>query len=241
MAETLEVKDRGNGSYSCWYTPTTESLYQLLIQIEGFHIQGSPFQWKVEKWNLTVQPWKTWKSFLNAVDDNMRVQYIQNFDVWSLGIPSVLTALGSVGFSEGKHLWKVRMLDYGEPAMSQIGIGVASSKEVRPLHAEAAQPIQHEWLWSKGPLDDHLKTPLCKSFTMLKFPIFTGNNDVIELYLDCDNGKLTICNPDTKTSSTAMGVRGQRLYPVFVMCSNGVEVSLRSPVVMTVAALVAER
>lgn len=132
----LEVKDRGNGSYSCCYTPTTESLHQLLIKIEDFNIQGGPFKWKVEKWNLTVQPWKTWKSFLNAVDDNMRVQYIQNFDVWSLGIPSALTAFGSVGFSEGKHLWKVRMLDYGKPAKSQIGIGVASSTEVHPLHAE---------------------------------------------------------------------------------------------------------
>ena len=234
MTEMLEVKDRGNGSYSCSYTPTTESLHQLLIKIEGFHIQGSPFEWKVEKWNLTVQPWKTWKSFLNAVDDNMRVQYIQNFDVWSLGIPSVLTALGSVGFSEGKHLWKVRMLDFGKPAESKIGIGVASSTEVRPLHAEGAHLIQHEWLWSKGPLVDHQTTPLCIGFTMLRFPIFTGNNDVIELYLDCDNGKLTICNPDTKSSSTTMGVRGQRLYPVFVMCSNGVEVSLRSAEVMTV-------
>jgi len=120
------------------------------------------------------------------------------------------------------------MLDYGKPDKSQIGIGVASPKEVRTLRlAEAAQPIQHEWLWSKGPLDDHLKTPLCKSFTMLQFPIFTGNNGVIELYLDCDNGKLTICNPDTKSSSTTMGVRGQlQLHPLFVMCSNGVEVSL---------------
>ena len=164
----------------------------------------------------------------------MRVQYIQNFDVWSLGIPSLLTALGSVGLSEGKHLWKVRMLDYGKPAKSQIGIGVASSTEVHPLHAEGAHPIQHEWLWSKGPLGDHLTTPLCNNFTTLRFPIFTGNNDVIELYLDCDNGKLTICNPDTKSSSTTVGVRGRRLYPVFVMCSNGVEVSLRSAEVMTV-------
>ena len=199
-------------------------------------MQGSPFEWKVEKWTLTVQPWTTRKSFLNLVSDNMRVQYIQNFDVWSLGIPSVLTALGSVGFSEGKHLWKVRMLEDGNSVEAGIGIGVASSTEERPLHAAVPQSIQHEWLWTRRPLD-HLRVPLCKNFTTLRFPTCAGSNDVIELYLDCDNGRLTMYHPDTNQSSTTMlGVRGRRLYPVFLLCSNGNEVSLRSTEIMTVTA-----
>lgn len=236
IVKTIEVKDRGKGCYSFCYTPTAEGLHQLSIKIEGFRMQGSPFEWNVEKWNLTVQPWRTWKSFLNLVSDNKRVQYIQNFDVWSLGIPSVLTALGSVGFSEGKHLWKVRMLEDGNSTVAGIGIGVASSTEERPLHAVEPQPIQYEWLWTRGPLD-HLKIPLCKNFTISQFPVL-GNNDVIELYLDCDNRKLTIYHPDTKSSRTMVGVRGRQLYPVFVMCSNGDEVSLRSTEVMTVTTCV---
>ena len=234
-AETLEVKDMGNGSYSFCYAPTAEGLHQLSIKIEGSHIRGSPFEWKVEKWNLTVPPWKPWKSFLNVVGDNMRVQYIQNFDVWSLGIPSVLTALGSVGFSEGKHLWKVRMLEDGNSAEAGIGIGVASSTE-ELLHAATPHPIQYEWLWTTG-FPDHLKAPLCKNFKMVRFPI-SENNDVIELYLDCDNNKLRMYHPNTKSSRTMVGVRGRQLYPVFVMCSNGDEVSLRSTEVMAVTTCV---
>ena len=235
MVKALEVKDRGNGSYSFCYTPTGVGLHQLSIKIEGSAVQGSPFEWKVERWNLMVPGWKPWKSFLNLVGDNMRVQYIQNFDVWSLGIPSVLTALGSVGFSEGKHLWKVRMLEDGNSAEGGIGIGVASSTEER-LRAAEPEPIQYEWLWTRGsPV--HLKTPLCKNFTTSQFSIL-GNNDVIELYLDCDNRKLTMYHPDTKSSKSMVGVRGRQLYPAFVMCSNGDEVSLRSTEVMTVTACV---
>lgn len=81
IAETLEVKDMGNGSYSFCYTPTAEGLLQLSIKIKDIHVRGSPFAWKVEKWNLTVQAWKTWKSSLNLVGDNTRAQYIRNLDL----------------------------------------------------------------------------------------------------------------------------------------------------------------
>lgn len=51
----------------------------------------------------------------------------------------MLTALCSVGFSEGKHLWKVRMLMAGNSAEAGIGTSVARSTEESPLRAEAPQ------------------------------------------------------------------------------------------------------
>lgn len=237
IAKTLEVQGRGDDSNSFCYTPTAEGLHQLSIKIEGFHMQGSPFEWKVERWNLMVPGWEPWKSFLNLVSDNMRVQYIQNFDVWSPGIPCVLTALGTVGFNGGKHLWKVRMLSDSNPTEAGISIGVAISTGENPSEP-TAEPlvlkIQNQWLWTTGH-PDLLNFSLCTNFTAARFPFPVGNNDVLELYLDCVNGKLTIYHPVTKRSDTMyMGRDRGSLYPMFVMCSNGDEVSLRTTEVMSV-------
>lgn len=227
VIQTLEVEDKGGGYYSFCYTPRAESLLRLAIKVRGNHVRGSPFAWKVVKWNLTVQAWKTWKSFLNLVDENRKAQYIQNIDVWSFGIPSVLTSLGSVGFSKGKYSWKVRMSVAGNS--KGVGVGVARSTEENPLGRTAApQPIQNQWLWTTGN-PCLLQTPLSKCFSTKLFPFLVENNDVIELYLDCDDSKLTVYNSGTKRSDTMKIMQGGqgRLLPAFMMCSNGDEVSIR--------------
>lgn len=225
VLETVAVKDKGSGCYSFCYTPRAERLLQLSIKVGGKHIRGSPFAWKVVKWNLTVQAWETWKSFLNLVDENMKAQYIRNMDVWSFGIPSVLTSLGSVSFRTGKHSWKVRVSIVGNS--DGFGIGVARSTEQNPLGRTAApHPIQYQWMWTGGnPYVLHT-SPICQNFTVKRFPVSLENNSVIELYLDCDNRKLKVYSPATKMSDTMERVEGP-LFPAFVMCSNGDEVSLR--------------
>ncbi|KAL9963675.1 hypothetical protein ACROYT_G027202 [Oculina patagonica] len=226
--ERLPVKNKGNGCYSFCYTPIAEGVFHLSIKVEGIHLQRRPFTWNVVKWNLTVQPWKTWKSFLNLVDENQKAQYIQNIDVWSFGIPSVLTSLGSVGFGTGKYSWKVRISVAGNS--KGVGIGVAKSTEENPLGGTAEpKPIRFQWFWTTG--EPHIvENQLCSGYCRTQLPFLVENNDVIELYLDCDNRKLIVYHPDSKRSDTIEikeGGHAGRLFPAFLMCSNGDEVSLR--------------
>ena len=39
----VEVKDTGDGTYACTYTPTRQGRYCLKVQIEGTDIKDSPF------------------------------------------------------------------------------------------------------------------------------------------------------------------------------------------------------
>ena len=210
----LPVKDKGNGSYSFCYTPISEGSYRLLITVQNLQIKGCPFVWTVEKWTLTAPAHssRSWNSLLNLIDENMRAHYIQSIP---FGGSNVLTAFGSVGFSEGKHSWKVRMSKGG--TSEEFGFGVASSAVQRGSSA-ASQSTQLRWLWTLSSRENTY-------FAGQKISPFK-NNDVIELYLDCDKGTLAMYNQRIKMSFSRQGVLGQ-VYAVFQMCTNGDEVSLR--------------
>jgi len=53
-----------------------------------------------------------------------------------------------------------------------------------------------------------------------------ASGDIIEFYLDCENGALMMYNSRTKQSDTLDGVEGN-VVPVFGMSTNGDKVALR--------------
>ena len=231
-SKLLELKDEGYGRYSFCYTPLEAGLHKLQITVGGIHLQGSPFEWNVKEWNLTVQPKLSfsWKSFLNVVDENKRAQYARTI---SFGAAPELTAVGSVTFSAGKHSWKIRLLMDGISEGFGIGV-VRCGHEVEVIQNGFPKIIEeetHYWFWSSDSMCYHITHPErnvpIKEVQKSPFPNnYFGNNDVIELYLDCDNGTLQMYNRRTERSFTWTGVRG-RVSPMFKLCSNGDEVSLR--------------
>ena len=236
--ERLTVKDKGNGCYSFCYTPT-EGVYCLSIKVEGVHLQGSPFEWYVEKWNLTspVHLSRSWKSYLNLVDENMRAQYVQSI---SFGAPSELSAFASNAFLTGKYSWKVRMSMGG--TSTGLGFGVASRPDLLITIATvrsgpAEEPHQYQWIWCSEFKCCHIIGSDTKNVQRIgpSADFYFKNNDVIELYLDCDNWTLMMYNQRTEKSDCEVlrrrGVSGNPgasiVSPVFLMCTNGDEVSLR--------------
>ncbi len=232
----LPVKDKGNGSYSFCYTPIEEGVDRLSIKVKGKHLQGSPFTWKVEKWNLTAPAHLThsWRSSLNLVDENMRAHYIQTIGI---GAPCELSAFGSDAFFAGKHSWKVRMSMGG--TSKAFGFGVATRIDLLGL-VQNGRPVpmgeidKDQWIWGLELKEYHYITrPGIKRVQTSSSGFNFRNNDVIELYLDCDYQTLMMYNQRTQQSATCMleiqwsQVVNPGLSPVFQMSTNGDEVSLR--------------
>ncbi|KAJ7392718.1 hypothetical protein OS493_010371 [Desmophyllum pertusum] len=114
-----------------------------------------------------------------------------------------------------------------------FGVGVVRcSVEVEEITNGRVQPLREnktQWIWSSDSkclrktghqINEVQRSPTTNAYF--------GNSDVIELYLDCDNQTLMMYNQRTKRSDTWQwqGVRGL-VCPVFQLCTNGDEVSLR--------------
>ena len=256
----LKVRDHENGTYSFCQALSPAGFYQLSVQLNDHHVQGSPFTWTVEKWNLKVFPLndRNGQRAIKLSEENLTAEYYRLFQsdflqhtqfyldqkpfihhqfnqmrpqmippmgpapmILPIGSPMIpqmrpnearsdisLYAVGSVGFANGKHMWKVQI--YGEISRG-LSFGVANiskSDENEILGLE-------ELNWVCCPKEKN-------------FPLGYDSGDIIELYLNFDSKKLVVYNPRTKHSDTWEGVEGE-VSPVFHMVKYGDKVSLKIP------------
>ena len=76
MAEQeLQVYDDWNGTYRFSHTPRVNGHYLLSVLLNGLHVQGSPFEWVVEKWNLQVFPKYNTEGQLHLSEENLMAQF----------------------------------------------------------------------------------------------------------------------------------------------------------------------
>lgn len=239
----LKVRDHENGTYSFCLALSPAGSYQLSVQLNDHHVQGSPFTWIVEKWNLEVFPLNGGRGqrAIKLSEENLTAeccirrspilesgslhpnmvfqQYPHHFNqmrhlMMRSELPGEarsdisLYAVGSVGFVNGKHMWKVQIYGKISQGLSFGVVNTSKSDENEILRLE-------ELNWVCCPKKKN-------------FPLDCNSGDIIELYLNFDSKKLVIYNPRTKHSDTWEGVEGE-VSPVFHMVKNGDKVSLKIP------------
>lgn len=239
----LKVRDHENGTYSFCLALSPAGSYQLSVQLNDHHVQGSPFTWIVEKWNLEVFPLNGGRGqrAIKLSEENLTAeccirrspilesgslhpnmvfqQYPHHFNqmrhlMMRSELPGEarsdisLYAVGSVGFVNGKHMWKVQIYGKISQGLSFGVVNTSKSDENEILGLE-------ELNWVCCPKKKN-------------FPLDCNSGDIIELYLNFDSKKLVIYNPRTKHSDTWEGVEGE-VSPVFHMVKNGDKVSLKIP------------
>ena len=112
-------------------------------------------------------------------------------------------------------MWKVKVHGSFLPGFS---FGIRSAKS-------DGTPWNHGkwWVWnSKQVYQFHLS----HQARTMSYITQCESNDIIELYLDFENGTLLMHNARTKQSDTLLGVEGDVL-PVFRMSANGDKISLK--------------
>ena len=232
------AKDIGNGTYSFCFTPNElqPNEYQMSVKLNASHVKDSPCTWITENWKLCTAngnyPYQynysitldsnslratygTYNHYLDTdfFSDSQLHQPVFVSPVYydlTLTSPSVpLTVFGTSQFQFGRHSWKVQIRGDNFENFC-FGVGVSPA---------AQQPCQNKWTWTSGnkwePLNQLQKSTMtaCSS----------GN--IIEFYLDCDNGTLKMYNQGTKEFDTWYGVNGI-VRPMFQMAGYNQQVSL---------------
>ena len=221
--------DCGNGTYSFCFTPNHGNMnYQMSVLLNGCHVKGSPFVWYNGVWNLCSEVRNVYgdysEPYIELGDDGMTATYCQRSYYHHQGIhwgkqraynpfeddyDGKVTVFGSSSFHFGKHGWMVRI---SGNVTGEFAFGVGVSPETRC-------PCVSQWTWSSGNKNQP-SSPLQQS-------TITGcmDNDVIEIYLDCDNKTLMMYNQRTKQTDTWEELQGE-LRPIFELCYAGNVVSL---------------
>ena len=72
-----KIRNHKNGTYSFSVTSPEAGCYKLSVQLKNCHVQGSPFTWVVEKWNLEVFSSRNSEDQgkINLSEENLTVQY----------------------------------------------------------------------------------------------------------------------------------------------------------------------
>ena len=226
------AKDIGYGTYSFCFTPNKLQPYeyQMSVKLNTFHVKDSPCTWITENWKLCTAN----SNYLNPNNysitldrASLRATYRTNNPLNTAGYtsrlyhqvvgppcgfgttPVPLTVFGTSQFQFGRHSWKVQIRGDNFENFC-FGVGVSPA---------AQQPCQNKWTWTSGnkwePLNQLQKSTMtaCSS----------GN--IIEFYLDCDNGTLKMYNQGTKEFDTWYGVNGI-VRPMFQMGGYNQQVSL---------------
>ena len=199
-----EVKDNGDGTYKFTYKPQVAGQYHMSVKLNGENVQGSPFVWNAEEWTLT-QMEKT-KDILFR-DGNMKVAHVSGF----IKEYSVNSITGTSGFSKGRHLWKVMVY----ATSGNIAVGIVEAELRRT--GNFAWNQGNQWVVKAG---QKYKPPLRYAVRSSITSVATG--DVLELLLDCDNGKLMIYNQRSGECDSLEGFKGEMfpllnfIYGVFI-------------------------
>ena len=217
------AKDCRNGTYSFCFTPIHGNMeYQLSVKLNGCHVRGSPFAWFNETWNVCtgVHDGKSCGRLFKLTGNGMRATLVRHIQHTRQGVErgptyeqdmkhsdDKCTVFGSSSFGSGKHSWKV-CISGNFTAGFAFGVGVSPLKRC---------PCNSKWTWTLGKisssLNQHSAYAHCKK------------NDVIYLYLDCDNQTLMMYNQRTRAFDTWKGIQGA-VRPIFELCCIGDEVTL---------------
>ena len=123
---------------------------------------------------------------------------------------------GLVGFSAGKHTWKVKI--FGS-VLQGFCFGI------RNHSMSDGSQLGNWWVWSSKQV--HQLLSLLGGQARRESTITDlVSGDTIELYLDCEKETLTMYNPRTKQSDTLDEVTGE-VFPVFRMTTHEDQVSLK--------------
>jgi len=125
--------------------------------------------------------------------------------------------VSSVCFSDGKHSFRAKLEGNIQEGCS---FGIISSS--RGSHGTLAK-LGNWWVWNSTRMK-HLCSSSNISVQQSTINHCTSN-DVIEMYLDCDEGTLTMHNQRTQQSDIWHEVQGD-VCPVFHMTTDGDKVSL---------------
>ena len=232
------AKDIGNGTYSFCFTPNElqPNEYQMSVKLNASHVKDSPCTWITENWKLCTANCNYLNQYNYSItldSNSLRATYgtynhyldtdffsdsqlqqpvfvsLGYYDLTLTSTPVPLTVFGTSQFQFGRHSWKVQICGDNFENFC-FGVGVSPA---------AQQPCQNKWTWTSGnkwePLNQLQKSTMtaCSS----------GN--IIEFYLDCDNGTLKMYNQGTKEFDTWYGVNGI-VRPMFQMGGYNQQVSL---------------
>ena len=238
------AKDIGYGTYSFCFTPNKLQPYeyQMSVKLNTFHVKDSPCTWITENWKLctanSIYPnqhnysitlgsdslratYRTNNPYNNNIMNNPLnkafctgrlshpVVRLQSRYGTSTSTPVPLTVFGTSQFQFGRHSWKVQICGDNFHNFC-FGVGVSPA---------AQQPCQVTWTWTPG--------NKCEPFNQLQRSTMTAfsSGNIIEFYLDCDNGTLKMYNQGTKEFDTWYGVNGI-VRPMFQMGGYNQQVSL---------------
>ena len=238
------AKDIGNGTYSFCFTPNKlqPNEYQMSVKLNTSHVKDSPCTWITENWKLctanSIYPnqhnysitlgsdslratYRTNNPYNNNIMNNplnkafctRRLSHpvvrLQSRYGTSTSTPVPLTVFGTSQFQFGRHSWKVQICGDNFRNFC-FGVGVSPA---------AQQPCQFKWTWTPG--------NKCEPLNQLQRSTMTAcsSGNIIEFYLDCDNGTLKMYNQGTKEFDTWYGVNGI-VRPMFQMGGYNQQVSL---------------
>ena len=225
----VELSDKGSGTYSL--SSVLKANWKFSAKLNGYHIQGSPFTCFAEEWILQLFPSANTQGSIQFSDNNLTAvfygtmyhqpqYYFTGITVSSQhpGNDVRPCAVGSVGFNAGRHMWKAQLCGKFLQAST---FGICSSRGPDGTPGQQG----NWWVWNSGKVFKVVNGSqvLANNVSMID-NVITG--DIIEFYLDCENGTLKIYNRRTRQSDTLDGVKGD-VIPVFRMTNNGDEVSLR--------------
>lgn len=122
----------------------------------------------------------------------------------------------SLVLDSGRYMWKARV--FGN-ILQGFSFGLCSS-----VSGETQGQSRKWWVWNSRRVYqfvNHFQTAV-KTSTIID----CVSGDIIEMYLDCEEGTLKMYNPRTKQSDALSGIESGVL-PVFCMTSRGQKVSLK--------------
>ena len=189
-----EVEDNGDGTYKFTYKPQVAGQYHMSVKLNGENVKGTPLVWNAEEWTLTQV-----KKIIgmSVVDGDMRVKVDANLFCWYNSIT------GTSGFSKGRHLWKVMVC----ATSGNVSVGIVQADQRQT--GNFAWNRGNQWVLHNGQkYQPSLGCAMQSSITSL------AAGDVLELLLDCDNGKLMIYNQRSGECDSLEGFKGE-MFPVF--------------------------
>ena len=209
--ETVDdVQDNEDGTYRFQYTPVTMGQYYMSVKLNGFPLQGSPFTWLAEEWDLMIVS----SSILPCLSLNKLRAECAYYKSYYKEYRA--TVSGSVGFNVGQHSWKVRI---SSKTWQKFGLGCFDS-ELRESGKVLRSDSGDQWTWYSA---SHKYQPSLGVQESLLTHVTIG--DIIEVYLDCDNNRLSMYNQNTGQSDTWDEVNGE-VFPVFYLDSCGDKIFL---------------
>ncbi|XP_078379056.1 uncharacterized protein LOC144662176 isoform X2 [Oculina patagonica] len=135
----LNVRDCGDGTYTFLYTPRQEGWFELHVYVMGQAVQGSPFTWFVEKWNLMKSSSGNSEGQIQLYEGKLVAQYIS---ISTLGNSQPNAAVHSVKFksslSGGVRLTSLRPVVRKSVESDVFGQSTSSSVFVDPPFGKSA-------------------------------------------------------------------------------------------------------